>query len=532
MRRKLDSATIKAANLAMQESKSHNGMALRIVPLILAHVLDLLNDDSKLNLDHTTFLSIATTTAFFSKEGLHSGYLLSTMDSDIVQVDTTRFNWSAKSCTFTQCQASVHNPIFSCLGPLTRLMSLSIASVSDADALSALLIDLVSFTRSMLVQWQQNKLSEIDPAEEQHFLSEASLRHTLPVFWQLLRGALFSTLVLLKAVLSRVLGDLRLPSSLQLSTAIQSLYALRNMYFISSRQAGADFSAYHFVHLTSIDILSQYPLQVETILQELKPSNNSKVSEHPVDRCHDLFYLNTVEQLAPVLTDGLAERHMVAAAMPYLSSGIDARLSEIFEAAHSVMLAVFSVPTNERLLSQHVHPYLDSLLQSFPQALSPRQFRLAIKTLVRVSSPPSQIAATKPMLPSVVLELVRSRLANATTSIVHPVRHQHNFVDTQLHLSEQASFELAMIDSLPFLPIDLLEDWLLIVAESLTFVHDPIQAEICRNRIWEVMTEGEMDVDRASHCFSWWATQGGREAVLGLHLQEGAIGTLHEDSRI
>ena len=513
---KLENATVKAANLAIQEGKSDGELGLHSTALILAHTFDLLSDGCKSDLEHHLILPIATRLAFSSKDGFHSGYLLSTMDSDIIQVTTTKFDWPSTSGTFVQCQRISDGPVLSCLGPLTRLMSLSIATVSNADVLSTHIESLVSFTRSVLVQWQQNKLSEVDPAEEEEFLSEASLKQTLPVLWKFLRTAMFSVLVLHRSILSRVLGDLSLPPSLPTFAAIQSLRALQNLHFISSKRAGADFAAYRFVHSASLDVLSQRPSEVEAILQEFRPSSGSRISQHPMDRCHDLFYLNTVEHLAPVLSDSLAEKYLVRIAMPYVGSVEDARLSEIFEAAHSVLLAVFSVPTNERILSRHIHHYMDTLLQDFPKALSPRQFRLAIRTLVHTTSPPSTISVTEPLLPSIILDLVRSRLVNASTTILSSSPLENKSDNNRSHLSEQAAFELAMIDSLPYLPVAQLGDWLLLAAESLAFVHDGVQLQICRDRFWEVMTNGEMDVDRASQCFAWWTTQGGREMVLGL----------------
>ena len=516
MRMKLENATVKAANLAIQESNCDGELGLHSTALILAHTFDLLSDGCKSDLEHHLILPIATRLAFSSKDGLHSGYLLSTMDADIVQVTTTKFDWPSTSGTFVQCERITNGPVLSGLGPLTRLMCLSIANVSNANILSAHIESLVSFTRSVLVQWQQNKLSEVDPAEEEEFLSEASLKHTLPVIWNFLRTAMFSVLILQRAVLSRVLEDLSLPPSLPIFAAVQSLRALQNLYFISSKRAGADFSAFRFVHSASLDVLSQHPPEVEAILQEFRPLTGSGISQHPMDRFHDLFYFNTVEQLAPVLSDSLAEKHLVGIAMPYLGFGKDARLSEIFEAAHSVMLAVFSVPTNEGILSRHIHHYMDTLLHAFPQALSPRQFRLAIRTLVHTTSPPSTVAVTEPLLPSTILELVRSRLASASTTILGPNTLESKSNNNRSLLSEQAAFELALIDSLPCLPVAQLGDWLPLAAESLAFVHDGVQLQICRDRFWEVMTNGEMDVDRASQCFAWWITQGGREMVLGL----------------
>jgi hypothetical protein len=37
---------------------------------------------------------------------------------------------------------------------------------------------------------------------------------------------------------------------------------------------------------------------------------------------------------------------------------------------------------------------------------------------------------------------------------------------------------------------------------------------VCVDRFWEALSGGEMDVDRAHCCVTWWSTRGGRELVL------------------
>lgn len=125
----------------------------------------------------------------------------------------------------------------------------------------------------------------------------------------------------------------------------------------------SNFSQYTFVYLTAIDILSQHPIQAEEFLCELRPTETRLIPEHPLDRCHDLYFLNTAEHFPAMLTAQVSEDLLISAATPYLGVGGDHRLIEIFEAAHSVMLAVFSVPRNAEIVAKHIHPYFDSLLQ-------------------------------------------------------------------------------------------------------------------------------------------------------------------------
>lgn len=125
----------------------------------------------------------------------------------------------------------------------------------------------------------------------------------------------------------------------------------------------SNFSQYTFVYLTAIDMLSQYPVEAEAFLREIRPAETELTPEHPLDRCHDLYFLNTAEHFPRILTAQVNEDLLITAAMPYLGVGSDHRLIEIFEAAHSVVLAVFSVPQNLAILAKHVYPYFDALFK-------------------------------------------------------------------------------------------------------------------------------------------------------------------------
>lgn len=245
---------------------------------------------------------------------------------------------------------------------------------------------------------------------------------------------------------------------------------MRNLYFISSRLGANASSQYTFVCLTAIDILSQYPVQAEAFLQEIRPSSAGAIPQHPLDRCHDLYFLNTAEHFTTVLAPEVNEAMLIDAATPYLGPGSDPRLLEILEAAHSVMLAVLSAPgAASGLFAKHIRPYIEILFQVFPQNISPQQFRMAIKTLIRITSGSE---------PSLILELVRYRLEQAPPE-------------------QSKALVLTLIDALAYLPLDQLEDWLpIIYLES--------RNHSLGMEFWQAMTSREMTVDRAALCLQWW----------------------------
>lgn len=142
---------------------------------------------------------------------------------------------------------------------------------------------------------------------------------------------------------------------------------------------------------------------------------------------------------------------------------------------------------------------------------------MAVKTLVRLTSPPSLLSTTQPLLSSILLELVHMRLEGASSVPLQqhqtPAKSEGNNGEEDT-LSEQSVLVLTLIDSLPFLPITCLEEWLPIVAATISVVQHLALRDKCRQRFWEVFSNGEMDVDRAALCVSWWSTRGGRDLVL------------------
>lgn len=143
--------------------------------------------------------------------------------------------------------------------------------------------------------------------------------------------------------------------------AVQSLHILRNLYFITSRAGQNSSSQYSFVNLVAVDILTQYPDLAENFLRTIKPIELGHIPDHPLERCLDLFFLNTAEHFALTLPPQTNEELVISAATPYLAAGGDNRLLEIFEAAHSVVLAVFSAPQNADVTAKHLPFYIDNL---------------------------------------------------------------------------------------------------------------------------------------------------------------------------
>ncbi|KAJ5155273.1 hypothetical protein N7492_008076 [Penicillium capsulatum] len=517
VRTRLESALATAAQLALENLDPEAGVDGYCVTMVLNYTFELLSDLERSKLNYDRLLPVMVRSAFISPEGLEGGYFLGAIDKDIVETSGKKFRWSPNSPTFGIVSTLSSRPLVSALGPLSRLVSHAIENVRDPRLVAQAVDYLADFVRTLMVQWRQNKLSEVDLAEEAEFLEAESLQTTIPALWKVLRNCLYSMVIILRAVLGRTINDPALAASSSAPyLSMQALHILRNLYFISSRTGQNASSQQAFVFLAAIDILSQYPDLAENFLRSIKPGDHGQIPDHPVERCLDLFFLNAAEHFPLVLSPEVNEELLLSAAFPYLAAGANSLLLEIFEAAHSVVLVVFAIPHNSVLATRHLPFYIENLFAVFPENLSARQFRLAFKTVIQVTAPPSPLANSQPLLPSVLLEVVRDRAVNASPAPITPTRqnNSNSNLGNEPPLSAQAVLTLALIDSLSFLRVDDLKEWLPLTAELINMIPDRGMRHVCIDRFWRALSGGEMDVDRAHCCVEWWSTQGGRELVL------------------
>ncbi|KAF2763273.1 hypothetical protein EJ05DRAFT_447683 [Pseudovirgaria hyperparasitica] len=514
----IEGALVRAVNLSLVE---RDDFGVLTVALVTNHAFPLIGDLERAQLDYDKLLPVLLGAAFFSSEGYQSAYFLGPIDPDVVEVpNARRFNWLASSPSFVQIEKTLSRPLVSAMGPLSRLIAHAVENVHNPWLVQTLMEDFVRFSQILLKQWRNTKLSQIDTSEEAAFLHEDALKSTIPQLWKLLRSSLFATTIVLRSVLGRILGDGHLASdSVAPVLATQTLHILRNLYFVSSRLGANSFSQYTFTYLTAMDILAQYPHVADSFTKEIRPLELGQIPKNPLDRTLDLFFLNTSEHFTLILPSQTNEELLVAAATPYLAAGGNRNLLPIFEAAHSVMLAVLSAPQSAQITAKHLPFYVDALFKVFPESLSPRQFRVAFKTLLRVTAPPSPLSATQPDLPAILLELIHERALHAPTQplpddIASPTPERADEGNAMPPLSEQSILIMTLLDSLPFLPIPLLEEWLPLCADLVNTVGDKAMRDVCRNRFWEVLISGEMDPERSQTCVAWWGTMGGRERLL------------------
>ena len=522
MRSTLESALVTAANATLEEMTQNDELGQQTVTLVLNHCFPALSDSERARLDYERLLPVLMRTLLHSPQGLRSAYFLGAVDPDVRGISASQFQWSERSPSFQQVQSMLSGTLLSSLGPLARLIGHAIEQVKGPWLITAALEDIESVARTLYLQWRHTKLSEIDASEESIFLDTESLTKTTPVLWKLLRSSLYALVIILRSVVGRTLGDSALASdSVATEIATRTLHTLRYLFFITLRLGPAAFSQYTFIYLCSLDILSAYPEQTEDFLRAIKPSELGRIPPHPLDRCLDLFFLNTAEQFATVLGPQASEELLVACALPYLSAGSTntGPLIPIFEAAHSVLLAVFSSPQNATLTGRHLPAYVETLFAVFPANLSARQFRIAFKTLLQLTSPPLGLAERQPELAGTLLELLYHRAEHAAVVPLPPQHNSHDAADPAteddvIELSEQAIFTLTLMDTLPHISLALLDEWLPLVADAINNIDDSSMRDYCKDHMWHMLIDGEMDPDRSQLCAGWWSTGGGREMIL------------------
>ena len=122
-------------------------------------------------------------------------------------------------------------------------------------------------------------------------------------------------------------------------------------------------SQHMFVYLAAIDIVSQYPKRADELMHEIQPTETGTIPQHPLDRSMDLYYLNLADAFVPILDTTATVDLIMAVASSYLGVNGDSRLLQLFEAAHSVMLAVLAAPHNSDLALTQIEPYTNLLFQ-------------------------------------------------------------------------------------------------------------------------------------------------------------------------
>ena len=535
LRSNLEQAVATASNLALEDNSRTGALGRGAVVLALTYAFPLLSNAHKALLNGNALLP-AVVEAMLGEEGFQNGEFIRAVEHDITPPRST--GWPANSPSVGRIKQLESRPLAQNMGPLSRLGVFAVEHAADSNIVLNAQDSLLLFTASVLEQWEHCALSIVDLSVESVKLSPELLQGPWPMLWQLLQKIMFTVVSTLQPIVGRCLLDPRLRNdTMAPMLAMKTLHVLRNLSFISSRQGGNTFQVYTFTYLTSLDILTRYPDACTRFLQATLPPSTTNVPS-PVHQALALFYLNTAEHLPLSLSTPSVEALIIAPATTNLSptswliSPANTPPSyltlELFESSHAALLSAFSCPQHSTLTAPLIPFYIDTLLASFPARISPRQFRLAFRTVMQVTSAPYPISVTHPELSETLLEMLRFRAESASPAPLPPTPDTlsaatHRARSAAPLSSEQTTLILALIDAVPYLPVHLVKEWLSRAAEASIAISDPQMRDVARHRLWEVLANGELDVDRAVVGVAWWGTEGGRDILSGAGNGQGEM---------
>ncbi|KAK3191039.1 hypothetical protein K4F52_002989 [Lecanicillium sp. MT-2017a] len=521
LRNTLEQAVVTAANLALQTHAEDGPLAEGAVVMSLNYAFPLLSDHYKMQLNCDILLPMIVF-AMVGDEGFADGrFLIGISQNTAETLGQGGLSWPVQSPSYQAVLELDKRPIMSNMGPLAKLAAFAAQHATNTATVIQAQDDLLIFTHRVLDAWAKNRLSNVDPAAEAMRLSAETLQHSWPTLWQVLRKLMFGVVAVLQAVTSRSLVDpMMLHDAVSSTVATKTLQILRNLYFISSRNGNSAFQVYTFTYLTSIDILCRNGAACENFLAQFRPADSISLPAQHLQRTLDLYYLNLAEHMPLSLSTDACDALIVKPAIAYLAQEgpMTPAVVEIFESAHSAVLSVLSCPQHSRLTIEMAPFYIVKLFESFPHHISPRQFRVAFKTVIQMVSPPFPIAAMEPTLSETLLEMLLSYTAAASIEPLPPpsdaVSQAASEESGEELMSAQSALVLALIDALPFLPLPLVEEWLGVAAQTMNQIADPRLRRPAKDRFWGILVNGEMDVERSAVGVAWWGTKGGRELVL------------------
>ncbi|KAI1143798.1 peroxin 8 [Hypoxylon sp. FL0543] len=550
LRSTLEQAVVTAANLALEDHIRTGPLGRGAVVLALTYAFPLMSQSVKQHL-HGNVLLPAIVEAMLGDEGFQHGDFISSITRDIAPGRI--ISWRPDSPSVARISNLESRPLAQNMGPVARLAAFAVQHAADPNIVLQAHEELLGFTAGLLDKWTHCPLSIVDLSVESAALSPDALKGPHPMLWQLLKKIMFTVVAILQPIVGRSLLDPFMRNDVLAPTmAAKTLHTLRNLSFISTRQGAGAFQVYEFTYLTSLDIITRYPDACVSYLQDTQPPSpqNGNAVPSPSIQALTLFYLNIAEHLPLSLPTPAAETLIITPATAYLSPTTSWLSSpannppssltlQLFESAHACVLSVLSCPQHSPLAAQLIPFYIDVLLSSFPSRISPRQFRLAFRTVMQITSPPYPISATHPELSETLLEMLRFRALDASTDPLLDLNEKSAATSKEETpaVSEQTALVLALIDALPYLPPHVLEEWLTRAAETMHAIADPPLREVARRRFWDVLVSGEMDVERGAVGVAWWGTHGGREMVLfgqprghgAEFLMSGALLTQQED---
>ncbi|KAK6501574.1 hypothetical protein TWF481_009409 [Arthrobotrys musiformis] len=522
-RTNLEAHLLEVVNFHFEFSTS--GIETHACILAISNAYRLLSEDSKYMLNYPALTGAVLPAMFLSPEGYQTGDFLRQIDRSIPmgkQKMPVIPSFSLKDF--------LARPFISNMGSLAKLAATSINSSGETETINGVLSVLATYSRSLVSIWRETALSTLP---DDAGISHDPVQTNTAQLWTVLKSSLFSAVVVLEGIVRILLQSHQISRNNEVHAfASQILCILRDFYFITHRTNPAAFGTYIFVYHACVDIVMSNPAQAESLAAQLAPITEpaGTIPTHPTDVLRDLYFLNTLEYLVISCSSRFCTTIVSPSLTPYLTSpSITSTLREPFESAHSLMLAMIGCPQLVESSYKILPTYIESVFAAYPLFLSTRQFRLAISSLVKFTSPPTALSGVQRDLPDVILEMLSARIEAADGR--YPVKAYKpptiapdvtpdgaapaaTEPQAEEEFTERDVCILSMLDSLPYMEEAVLARWLDIAAGYVGKTVRGDSREALRGRFWDVIS-GEFDVGRSQMAIPWWS-EGGREAVLGI----------------
>ena len=209
--RTIEMTLVHVVNIILSDKEEQNWWSTHVIPLIIGSVFSILSKEAKIELHHEMLIPLIIRSTFFSDAALNHGYFLSAIDLDVVQDEGNKFHWRLDSLTYGQVRYLSTSPLVGLLGALSHVVAYSVTTIDVPDLLDTVTLDLLTFCKSLDIQWRQNKLSEIDAREEDQFLVQETRSSTLPILWHLLQSVGFAVVVTLRSLVETLVMKITTP---------------------------------------------------------------------------------------------------------------------------------------------------------------------------------------------------------------------------------------------------------------------------------------------------------------------------------
>ena len=467
-------------------------IALAILPLQYIHV----------RLPIRAEFALPILEAMLGDEGLRDGQAFAPPGDALPQTDGL-VNWPAGSPGFSLWKKQWNRPLLSLL---SQLLWLEVEIVKHAPAAElgrfAEAIDrMLLFSEGVRAHWEHSVFAEVELTQPGRYLTP----ETLETSWQMLDSQLSKLSVVvvapLKEILGRLLGYRRVCTP---DLARKCLLVLHNTSFATQGRITAS-AFYTFALGASLDILATSPNHCNRVLQELSPPRHVPLSR--MQRTQAIFFFNVAEGIGSHLPHGIDTALISAPAMFFTTRESGIYLNEktvqtsgleLWESAHVAVLALIA---NTHLApADMVEPYLNTLLSNYPSLINLSQLIVGFRTLVQVSGPPYALSASFQDLPSVLMEMMHHR------ALWLPKTHAEQ-QEQQEEAGTRAGCILAMIEALPFMPHDVLSEWLDVVYRLMMTTATTAAGQEQFFRTVDAAFShvlSMMDPTRSIICCNWW----------------------------